>query len=44
MYYLEMTDGISGVKANYIEKSGVYLDGSMLEDKKNNASTDDEEI
>ena len=44
VYYLEMTDGISGVKANYIEKSGVYLDGSMLEDKKNNASTDDEEI
>ena len=44
VYYLEMTDGISGVKANYIEKSGVYLDGSMLEDKKNNASIDDEEI
>ena len=30
VYHLEMKDGVSGIKANYIEKNGVYLDGVNL--------------
>lgn len=30
VYFIEMKEGISSIKANYIEKKGVYLDGTLL--------------
>lgn len=32
VYHLEMVNGVSDIKANYIEESGIYLDGTNLFD------------